>query len=162
MRQIALLCCLLLMSVAQAKDFSSLEERMSEREFKAAGLDKLSAEELAALNAWLRDRSVAPGAAVAVTPPMAQGVDADRRGFPVATGPDEVIRSHIVGRFEGWRGAAGQKLRLANGQVWETQSGRAFSVKLDDPAVTIEPGFLGNWYLRVDGYNARISVRRVQ
>ena len=38
---------------ASAQEFSSLEERMSAKEFKEAGLDKLTPEELARLNAWL-------------------------------------------------------------------------------------------------------------
>src|SRR5688572_10963425 len=47
--------------------FSSLEERMSHADFKAAGLDKLTPEELAALNEWLRQR----GEAAAVAAPAA-------------------------------------------------------------------------------------------
>src|SRR5207342_2835934 len=39
---------------ASAAGFSSLEERMSQSEFHAAGLDKLSPAELNALNEWLR------------------------------------------------------------------------------------------------------------
>jgi hypothetical protein len=46
---------------AAAQEFSSLEERMSAAEFKAAGLDKLSPAELEALNRWLRgQRSLQP------------------------------------------------------------------------------------------------------
>jgi len=41
-----------------AETFSTLEERMTDEEFRAAGLDRLSAEELANLNAWLARRNV--------------------------------------------------------------------------------------------------------
>ncbi len=45
---------------AQAADeFSTLEERMSGKEFKETGLGKLTDAELAALNDWLRRHSVA-------------------------------------------------------------------------------------------------------
>jgi len=41
-------------SSAFAAGFSSVEERMSQSEFHAAGLDKLSPEELKTLDEWLR------------------------------------------------------------------------------------------------------------
>ena len=44
---------------ASAAGFSSLEERMSQSEFHAAGLDKLSPTELNALNEWLRTHNAA-------------------------------------------------------------------------------------------------------
>ena len=37
---------------------ANVEQQMSADEFKAAGLDKLSAQELAALNAWLQNKVV--------------------------------------------------------------------------------------------------------
>ena len=39
---------------ALAQEFSSLEERMSSDDFTSAGLERLSADELARLNDWLR------------------------------------------------------------------------------------------------------------
>ena len=68
---------------ALAQNFSSVEERMTEAEFKAAGLDKLSPEELAALNAFI----AAETGKVASTLPAATPV-ADNRGFNNRTGPD--------------------------------------------------------------------------
>ena len=61
MKKFPVLFCLLLcgISVLAQERFSSVEERMTGKEFKASGLDKLSDEELAALNSWLRDHSVA-------------------------------------------------------------------------------------------------------
>ena len=84
-----------LQSAAQAADgFSTLEERMSGKEFKETGLGKLTDAELAALNDWLRGHSVATlenatatyssaprstaGAAVASTN---AGTTEDMRGF---------------------------------------------------------------------------------
>ena len=50
-----LLACLFTAAAgAQAQTAApTLEERMSQAEFRAAGLDKLSPEELASLNAWI-------------------------------------------------------------------------------------------------------------
>jgi hypothetical protein len=152
---------LLLLSLAAGnafaqQQFSSLEEKMTEAEFKAAGLDKLSAEELAALNAWLAGR-VAP--ATAGTAPSAAD---DRRGF--RSSPDEdqgSIVSTVPGEFRGWR-ERGDRFELANGQVWETVEAAKFVVNLRDPMVSITPGMLNSWYLRVDGYNARVKVTRIR
>lgn len=144
---------------AAAQQFSSLEERMSAKEFKEAGLDKLTPEELAKLNAWLAGRTQAPAAAQAA--PVAP-VD-DRRGFPSSgseDGPD--IMTGIAGRFRGWE-KKGDRFVLTNGQVWEVaESTKRFVVDVTDPVVRIEPGFLSSWYLSIDGYNARVKVKRIK
>ncbi|MBP6597119.1 MAG: hypothetical protein KA187_05310 [Arenimonas sp.] len=135
-----------------AQQFSSLEERMSEAEFKAAGLDKLSPEELTALNSWLSTR-VGGGAALAA--------GADTRGFQEQRS-DGVIVSRITGEFRGWDGR-GDRITLDNGQVWEVvDSTSRLKVKVQDPTVTIEPGILSSWELRISGYNTRAKVRRVK
>ena len=53
-----LIMCLSVSAFAQ-ESFSSVEERMTGREFKETGLSKLTDSELEALNKWLRDHSVA-------------------------------------------------------------------------------------------------------
>src|SRR3546814_13355572 len=97
---------LLAPAVVAAQQFSSLEERMTYNEFRAAGLEKLSADELAALNAWLRKdlpqvAAAAPSTAASTTVPPVE----DRRGLPARAtdqGPDEDLASPIVGAFHGW------------------------------------------------------------
>ena len=56
---IALLSLSASFSLLAADGFSSLEEQMTGKEFSAAGLDKLSQQELELLNNWLRSHSVA-------------------------------------------------------------------------------------------------------
>jgi hypothetical protein len=34
-------------------------------------------------------------------------------------------------------------------------------VNRTDPQVTVSPGVMGAWFLRIDGYNTRAKVRRV-
>ncbi|MCW8925620.1 MAG: hypothetical protein OQJ84_05130, partial [Xanthomonadales bacterium] len=46
-------------SIQAADSFSTLEERMTGKEFKETGLGKLTNEELSALNDWIRRHSVA-------------------------------------------------------------------------------------------------------
>jgi len=130
---------------------------MTAAEFKAAGLDKLSPEELARLNEWLRNKGVSPGAALALPP------SEDRRGLPALDdgGPGEVV-SRISGSFNGWHGKS--VFHLENGQVWRVTDANAnFSIKrLENPVVRIKRGILDAWYLSIDGYNRVVQVKRVE
>ena len=152
----ALLAFALTAGTAAAQEFSSLEERMSAKEFKEAGLDKLTPEELAKLNEWLGGRMRAPVAAP-VAPPE------DRRGFLDGSDDDESdVVTTIPGRFRGWS-KKGDRFVLSNGQVWEvSDSTPKFSVNVVDPKVTIEAGAFSAWYLSIEGYNARVKVRRIK
>lgn len=142
-------------AAVSAQGFSSLEERMSEREFKAAGLDKLSAEELQYLNDWLAQRGLSQPAAAAPAP-AAPGEDLTG----LSVGGDRV-ESRIRGSFRGWSGNT--QFPLENGQVWEqAESGVLAGANLESPQVTITKGVFGAWFLRVEGYNKRVRVRRIQ
>jgi hypothetical protein len=149
------LFALLLSPLALAQTFSSLEERMSEAEFRAAGLHKLSPEELQRLNDYLR------GSALAAPAPAAPA-ELDRRGLQTSYGTGDAIVARIPGEFRGWAGA-GTRIELDNGQVWEvTDSATRLSVNLQNPGVRIAPGFMGAWFLQVDGYNTRARVKRIR
>lgn len=163
MRLFALALCLMFAPAALlAQDFSSLEERMSYNDFKAAGLDKLSPEELRNLNEWLRERAsatlAAPAAAAGGMAPEAVG---DQRGLRLPEERGKTIVSRIPGEFRGWAGQT--RFTLENGQVWEGLPGNAsFVINVVDPVVRIEPGLFGAWYLKVDGYNASAKVKRIK
>ncbi len=154
MRRFAVALIVLLALVggtALAQQFSTLEERMTHSEFKAAGLDKLTPEELAALNGWLAGKS-----AVAVAPAQ------DNRGFNASTDPSDSVVSSVTGEFRGWSGK-GDRINLANGQVWEViDSSARLRVLLENPTIIVEPGVLNSWYLRVEGYNSRARVKRIK
>ena len=159
---IAVLALLVCATAWAADGFSSLEEQMSGSEFTAAGLDKLTPGELASLNAWLRAHSVAtlgaPAAASAA--PAASAVSADRRGFK---DEDErtPITSRILGNFSGWDGQT--VFKLENGMIWVQSDKDKFYVRETQNAVAIiEPGMFGVWRLRVDGYDEKCKVKRIQ
>jgi hypothetical protein len=145
---------------ASAQEFSSLEERMSAAEFRAAGLDKLSAEELAALNAWIRGkRSLAPMSAGVPTQNIAE---IDRRGLSDGVKPGDFIESRILGKFRGWDGTK-TTFELENGMLWQsTDPAAKLAVNLHDPVVRITPGFMDAWFLQVEGYNAKVRVKRIK
>jgi hypothetical protein len=146
-------------SAAAAAEFSSLEERMTDEEFKAAGLDRLSPEELAKLNDWLRTRMQMGGGA-------AYGSGSSAEGFkPQGLLGDDVDRGVIIsaidGEFTGWTGKT--RFVLQNGQVWEqTEAGTFAAGKLMNPGVAIEPAALGSWLLKIDGFNRSVRVTRIR
>lgn len=153
----ALLLSLLLVTaaVAQTQNFSSLEERMTGQEFTTTGLHKLSSEELAALNEWIRDRSLAES-------DEATGMR-DRPGELPAIDrmAREKFQTRIVGLFSGWEG--GTEFVLENGMVWVQIEDRSFYMpETENPTVTIRPGALDTWLLSVDGYNQSTRVKRVR
>ena len=137
-----------------AAPFSSLEEQMTREEFEASGLDRLTPQELARLNAWISRKVAGAAVPAAVEPEPAQ----DRRGLKrVDARP---IVSRIAGAFTGWRGRT--LFELENGQVWQQVGGGVFRVKLDSPEVIIEPAMFDSWRLKVKGYNASVKVRRIR
>ena len=145
---------------AQGVVEGDLQKQMSAEEFKAAGLEKLSAQELAALNAWLQGK-VQQAAASAIEQAREEGrqeVIVKNRGF-FDFGSSEPIASTLVGEFAGF--GKGRQYTLENGQVWDqTDDARVSGVRKQSPKVKITPGLMGVWYLQVEGVNTRAKVRR--
>jgi uncharacterized protein YdeI (BOF family) len=148
-----------------ADGFSSLEEQMTGAEYEASGLDKLTPEELAALNNWIRNHSVATldlPRSVSTTPTIDEGKD--QRGFEkeaMAEMGDQAIVSQIKGNFSGWDGST--VFVLENGMIWEQADKDKFHVRdVENIGVTIKRGMFNTWRLQVDGYNSECRVERVQ
>jgi hypothetical protein len=160
--RIAVLIMAMLLSAGASADrtFSTLEERMTGQEFRETGLYKLTDEELAALNRWIRQRSLAEGESRPGVAAGADGDGGDRRGLRDTSDRSD-IRSRIVGNFTGWRGRT--EFELENGQVWRQATPGTFAVReVENPEVTIAQGMFGAWYLSVDGYNSRVRVERIR
>lgn len=154
--------CLLLCAAcgsALAQSGRPLEQEMTPEEFKAAGLDKLTPEELARLNAWL-DRKIDTETTRAAAN-AEQKVKDETRGF-FNFGTKDPIVSTLQGEFRGFQ--AGRNYVLANGQEWEQVDNATLAgVRKTNPGVKITPSLVGNaWYMAIDGYNTRAKVRRVK
>lgn len=153
-------------SFAATEGFSSLEEQMTGKEFMGAGLDKLTPEELAALNEWIRRHSLAtldaPAAAVAESAAVATADPVDRRGLPSDSGDDEEpIVARLQGEFTGWDGQT--VFKLDNGMIWvQADRDKHYVKAVNNPQVTITPGMFNAWYLSTEESNARCKVRRIQ
>ncbi|MEO7149069.1 MAG: hypothetical protein ABIY40_03935 [Rhodanobacteraceae bacterium] len=144
------LCLLLAALPAFAQQFSSLEERMSASDFKAAGLDKLSPDELKYLDGWL------------ATHQQVKMVGAN--GKPVFYPEDtrrQRFETHLLGSFSGWNGAS--QFTLSNGQVWrQAEDGAVSCPTITNPTVTIKPMILGSWLMYVQGCGESVRVERVK
>ena len=161
---IALLTLSIGAGLLAAEGFSTLEEQMTGKEFDAAGLAKLTPQELTALNAWIRAHSLATldTAPVAAAALVADEPTGDRRGFKDEDSDDRVtITSRIEGRFSGWDGQT--VFKLENGMIWAQADKDKFYVKeIENPVVNIEPGMFGRWYLSVEGSDSDCRVKRIQ
>jgi len=157
---LALLLCMPALAQAQRAVDGDLQQQMSATEFKAAGLDKLSPGELAALNAWLQGKvqQAAAGVVEQAREEGRQEVISKNRGF-FDFGSREPIQARLEGEFSGF--AKGRQYTLDNGQVWEqTDDAHVSGVHRQAPSVKITPGVMNVWYLQVEGTNTRAKVRR--
>lgn len=170
MKAVARLLCISLLAaamvpavaLAQPVLTADLQGQMSQDQFRASGLHKLSAAELASLNAWLqgtlqqattqvRDQAMEAGRQEVIT---------KNRGF-LSFDSDEPITAVLPGRFTGF--AKGRQYTLDNDQVWEQTDDASISgARLDNPTVRIVPGIIGSWSMQVDGFNTRAKVRRIK
>lgn len=95
----------------------------------------------------------------AATAPAAAAVQDFGRPAKAAAEPEK-LESHIPGQFSGWRN--GGTIRLANGQIWKVVDEGSSVRPLTDPKVTIRPGFLGSYFMTIEGLSFQVKVKRVQ
>jgi hypothetical protein len=140
-----------------------IRDLMSVTQFHQAGLDKLTPQELASLNAWLNgyvnegeQASAAP--AVVTQKPAAPDVSFGSESLPSA-GPQE-ITSRYAGVLKGWTGNT--VFALENGQVWK-QAGPGYEtdMRLDHPEVVIKKLAFG-YLLTLPGHSETVFVKRVK
>ena len=155
----ASLALALLLACGGAFAQSAIETQMSPEQFKAAGLDKLSPQELANLNAWL-NRTLVAETTKAAAEAKKKVEDEDRGFFHFIS--DEPIVAHLVGDFRSF--AKGRSYTLDNGQEWvQIDDAELSGVRLSNPEVRIKPAMVGNtWYMSVGKYNTKAQVKRVK
>jgi hypothetical protein len=123
----------------------TIEDLMSAKEFEAAGLRKLSVDELRALNTWLSR--------------FAEAVAKTTSGLSINTqATTDLVESRIDGNFEGWEGET--IFKLQNGQIWQQVSYAYRYHYAYAPKVLIFKS--GTVYkMKVDGVSGEITVRRI-
>lgn len=142
-----------------------IQNLMPAEEFQAAGLHRLSPEELEVLNTWLYgyvelERRGAVEEAIPSGEPSFGLEQVTQRVASIfqRDTPDE-IESRIAGTFRGWRGNT--VFKLENGQTWQQSGDGEFIVRIEDPVVRIRRGTFGSYLLSVEGYGSTVRVRRV-
>jgi hypothetical protein len=144
------LCCL----GAHAQQADGLQQRMSAEDFKAAGLDKLSPQELQNLDAWLGAH-----AKVKVTTRVVS-----ESGKPVFYSSDQKrtqINTRITGHFDGW--SKEHEFTMANGQVWVTTDPEPKTCQAtENPPVQIKPFLFGMWMMYVPSCYDNAHVKRIR
>lgn len=142
---------------------SRLEQLMGAK-FREAGLDRATPAEIAVLEQFMIEHA---GALRALTPAsdtasaaavVAAEPARERRTEKETASKDERVSSRVTGAFKGW--SSGTTLTLENGQRWRVADQSSLATRpLDRPVVTVEPGALGTWWLRVEGYNSAARVK---
>src|SRR5262245_33553265 len=115
---------------------------MSVTEFKQAGLDKLTPEQLTVLNRW-----------------FANTLQKVFTSLDSQSSTGSVIESYIDGDFEGWSGET--IFKLDNGQIWQ-QSSYAYTYHYSyHPKVLIYKSGSG-YKMKIDGVDDAINVKRLK
>lgn len=152
--QMALL--LAMVACASARD---LRKELSDDEFLAAGLSKLSPAELRELERLL-DRPSMRATAPAV------------RSTASESSPDwvpppkqenikrEVIESTFTPEFRGFFGKS--EITLSNGQVWRQTDSSVSGSPPRNNRVRVKPAIMGRWMLQFLGTNESFPVKRIK
>jgi hypothetical protein len=159
-------------------------------EFRAAGLEKLTPEELAILEAIfeahskgrlqaVREESAKQVAAAEEKARQAEAKHAAEPAPEKAKGPGwlkalvtlektgsspdmaEVFETRLKGLFKGWSGRT--VFTLENGQRWQQANPGEYAPARDEdaPRVKIYPGSLGTYWLEVEGHRQRVRVKPI-
>ena len=137
-----MLVCVEPARAAQPEMSGSIKEVMSPEEFKAAGLNKLSADELQKLDAWLQGyRQVTEQAA-------------EKKATAKASAESHAKMDLLVSRVDGsFQGLTGRTIiRLEDGTVWKQANAddRYHSKVTDHPAAAVIHGVFG-YKMRIEG-----------
>ncbi len=129
-------------------EFPGVQKAMSPGAYEQAGLNKLSAEERARLDEFIRGY-VASSSEKAATAAVDTAVKNNRVKAP------EIIESRIVGRFSGYTGRT--RFTLENGQLWaqSQQVARSFPPNDSPPVLIVKAGWGHRMYI-LGGGNLRV------
>ena len=149
----SLLLLLLLAGAAVAKEaYVDIEKRMDAEQRRSTGIERLSAAELAALNAFLRGQE--QEVAEVARKDVAAG------GGTMAGFNDEPIVSRLKGEVSSWE--PGTVFELENGQRWKVLKGwMKLPEPLQSPQIRVVPGLAGRWFLQVHEDYPKARVYRL-
>lgn len=134
-----------------------IEQSMSAEDFRRAGLNKLSPEEIAHLDAWFRTSVERVWKRSQEACPKMR---TQSPSVPAELPTPKLIESRINGDFEGWTGET--IFKLQNGQIWQ-QATYSYRYHYSySPQVTIFASEGGLFKMKVDGVSEVITVTRLK
>lgn len=143
------------------EEMPNLEELLTVREFREAGLDQLDEDQLTALNEALQSHLTREQERESRYMREAR----DSFGFPHEHPIAQETRK-IESRYRGEVSdlEKGSRLELENGHVWEVIDSRPVRISptLQDPRVTVRRGWFGSFRMEFEGHNQTATVRRVE
>lgn len=172
------LCLLALTTLASAAStFPGLKNIMTEAEWKRAGLDRLTPDEIGVIDAALIKHSLrtpsaeiahaAPAALPPAPPAGATPAEAaaarsrfwEKFGLTLSSsGPDWRTQPPMAAKVTGWRGVNG--FVLDNGQIWEGVEKIPYD--LPGNSISIEARPMGAFALKLNDDSVAVRVRRVK
>jgi hypothetical protein len=178
MKTVRLLCLLLAFNTASFAEpvFPGLKNIMTEADWKRAGLDRLTPDQIGVIDAALIKHYIqttqigAASAPASFQPAPASGATAaeaaaarsrfwEKFGLSAsASTPDWRTQPPMAAKVTGWRGANG--FVLDNGQVWEGLEKIPYD--LPGNSVTIEARPMGAFALKLNEASVAVRVRRVK
>ena len=169
-----LLLLLLPFTLAAAETFPGLKSVLTEAEWKRAGLDRLTPDQIGVVDAALIKHFIQAGAARPALFPSASAESApgatpaetaaarsrfwEKFGFGQSAGGDWRAQPPMTAKVTAWRGANG--FVLDNGQIWEGLEKIPF--ELPGNTVTIEARPLGAFAVKLNEGSVAVRVRRVK
>ena len=171
---LAVLLASVIPAAAQTAPFPGLKAILTDAEWKRAGLDRLSPDELGVIDAALirrearataqfqseltTARAAAPATATGTAAPAATPTLMQRFGLPLFDEADWKTMPPLKARVVKWESA--NRFRLDNGQVWE--GFEPITYELVGKEIEIQARPHGQFALVVDGINTTLRVLRLR
>lgn len=147
--------------VGAAEEFPGIQELMDEDQIERTGIDRLTPEELEALNNWLSRYLTRENQQIETE------IKAEMNERTVQEKPEpgkkrqpSRILSRIDGEFNGW--SDNTVFRLKNGQVWRQRYKSTLRYRAVEPEVEIKKNILGFYILRIVGTSFEVGVTRIE
>ena len=168
-------CVLLALPGFAQTDFPGLQKLMSETEWKRAGLDKLTPDQIGVIDAaliryYVGEIRAAQANTAGVTPPAVQPgaspVEAavararfwDKFGLGKLTSGDWRKEPPMTAKVTSWLGA--NRFSLDTGQVWEGAESIPYEILGKDITIYARP--MGSFVLKLTEDSLEVRVRRVR
>ena len=132
----------------KAKSWTGLKQMMSQGQFNAAGLDRLSDEELRQLDRWILNFLAHESEQVLKTDKKIKKLQ------------ESGVKRRIKGTFKGWWGKT--VFRLDNGEVWQQRHNAKYSITLESPEVEIKKNLFGFYEMSIIETGRRVGVTRLK